>query len=253
MASPNRLARPNVTLPAGTKFVLITGNSMLIDYSSVDPFVPTNVYECDPSDGTFSQSDGGPTMGFDPGWWAWAPDGISRRSVLPYMLQLAVNAGHASNLCMINMAQGGTDCVDWQPGGALWNRMVAALAMLKSQGVEPHLHIHYLGCWDALKGYTYVGVHGITNWFLAACQSEMPNTKMKIGKRTYINGVNPASQSAVWAGMYQAIVDRSNAGQQVSAGPDDDIDLTNVVDGVHYIDNSRYYVCNQWPAHFAGI
>ena len=246
--------RSPVTRPAGNKVVLLTGNSMLGNYSSLTRFKPANVYEIDPRDGQCYASDGGAIVGFDPGWYAWAPDGVSRESVAPYMAHLAVAAGHAPSISLINMAQGGTDCVDWQPGGGYWNRMRAGLATLAAQGIVPDLHIHYLGCWDALKGHSTAGVQGITNWFLLTCRGIMPNTKIKLAKRTYIAGVSPVSQGAVWAGMYQAAVDRSAQGQAVSAGPDDDIyGITDLVDGAHYTDNSRYYVCQQWVPHFAGI
>lgn len=245
--------RSPVTRPAGNKAVLVTGNSMPGNYSLISRYVPSKVYEIDPRDGLTYKSDGGAIIGFDEGWYASSPDGFSRESIMPYMAQLAVDAGHASSISLINMSQGNKDLVDWVPGGALWNRMQTSLALLAQTGIVPDLHIHYGGCWEAYRGYSYGGCHGLMNFFLDECHKARPGVPVKVAKRTYIAGADPSSMAAVWAGMYQAICDRSAAGMKVSAGPDDDICLADVVDGAHFIDNSRFHVCQQWTPHFAGI
>lgn len=245
--------RSPVARPADNKVVLVTGNSMPGNYSRISRFTPSKVYEIDPRDGRVYKSDGGAILGFDSGWYAWAPDGISRESIMPYMAQLAVDAGHAPSISLLNMGQGGTDLVDWVPGGALWNRMTTALATLSQAGVVPDLHIHYGGCWEAVKGYSFAGCYGLMNFFLDECHRARPSLRVKVAKRTYHASADPSVMSAVWAGMYQAICDRDAAGMKVSAGPDDDICLADVADSVHFIDNSRFHVCQQWVPHFAGI
>lgn len=246
----NIRGRTSVTLPTNIKYILLTGNSMLGNYSYLSRFTPTNVYEVDPTNGNGYVSDGGPIVGYDVGWSQWAPDGLARESVFPYIASQAVALGKAPAIGIINMAQGGTSSLDWQPGGAYATRMENGLAALAAQGIVPHKHIHYLGCWDVVNGYSGDGVYGLTNWFLLSCQTARPNVPVILGKRlimaSLMDSYGSQRRAEVWDGMYRAAITRANAGMLISAGPDDDICVGQWQDGVHFIDSPRWWIGYNW-------
>jgi hypothetical protein len=243
---------PNIFKQPHSAVIGFSGQSMLGNFGQLTPYNPTSgqVYEFDIQTGNIYQVTDGSfqTMGMD-GW-------AGRLSVLPYWADTLVHEGKAQRVLIAAHNIGGSCAARWCPIGDLYIRSSETLRMLKLLGIPPNLWVEVLGQADVDVNTTGACASAqnfadYMRWKWTGLRNDGLTCPIVMGQGAHWTNVSNV-QTARYAMVKQGQILAIQALAGTALGPDDDEfpDAGYRVDGVHPIDNMRYFQLQRWLPAF---